>query len=280
MRVENHLLVDDPRIQPYVPAPRGWIKSIKIRPEFVTEHYTATINLADAFASRYFAHIYIDELGLIYQKVPLDCWAAHAGLSEWGGRRDLNMYSHGIEHINYGWVYKDWKGRFGREWYDVNGNKHWTYVPSERVIDFPHRLEKSKRYFLNYTEQLIESSRDVNTCLYNHYHYVDLVGHEDICAKIDPGPAYPLAEMKSLFYGDERDSLFMVSRSWGGSQVGLGGVSLKWFAADCAPSKIWCPAGTVVKKLEWCGRWVKVIRTGDGKTGFIRECYLRRILGE
>jgi N-acetylmuramoyl-L-alanine amidase len=271
VRIENHLLVDDPRIQPYIPAPRGWIPSITIKPEMLLEHYTATTSLVDAFASRYFAHLYIDENGLIYQRVPLNKYACHAGVSVWGGRNDLNAYSHGIEHVNFGFVYKNWKGQYYRDG---------KFVDPAWVMDAPHRLQASLRYWVRYPEKQLISSWDVTKCLDDHYHYVDVVGHEDVTAKVDPGPAYPLVGIKDAIYGYEINSLFMVSRSWGGSQVGLGGVSLKWLPNDYSPSKIWCNAGTVVKKLEWFGRWVKVIRTGDSKFGWIKECYLRRILGE
>ena len=47
MKIENNLLVDDPRIQPYVPAAMGWNT---LRPfnrvEFLTWHYTATMTYA------------------------------------------------------------------------------------------------------------------------------------------------------------------------------------------------------------------------------------------
>jgi N-acetylmuramoyl-L-alanine amidase len=278
MKIENNLLTDDPRIQPYVPAPRGWLSSITINPEFLVEHYTATISLADAFASAYFAHIYIDELGLIYQKVPLDKWAAHAGTSEWGGRKDLNKFSHGIEHINYGWVYKNWSnGKFGRS-YVINDKTYWTYVPNDRVIDSPHRLEKAKRYFETYTEKQLESSWDVTKCLNDNYHYIDIVGHEDVCAKVDPGPAYPLKEFKNRVYGNEVGKLFTINRWWAGSGIGTGGMSLKWLPYSWSVSKVWCPVNTIVRKLEWSGRWVKVLREDNGKDGWIEEKYLRRML--
>jgi N-acetyl-anhydromuramyl-L-alanine amidase AmpD len=270
MRVENNLLTDDPRIQPYVPAPRGWASWITIKPEFLIQHFTATMTLQDAFASPYFAQIYIDDGGLIYQKVPLDKCAYHAGVSEWGGRYDLNRFSHGIEHRNYGYLYKDWKGRYYRDG---------KYIDKSLILDKPHRLQSSLRYWETFSNDLLESSFDVTECLNKHYHYVDIVGHEDVCAKVDPGPAYPLAEMKEKFYGKETESLFMVTRWWPGNDIGAGGVSLKFLPYDWSPSKIWCSAGVVVKKLEWSGRYVKVIRQ-DGKTGWILEKYLRRILGE
>jgi N-acetylmuramoyl-L-alanine amidase len=268
MRINHGILVDDPRIQTYAPAPRGWISSIKIKPDFCVIHETATISLADAFLSKWYAHIYIDDDGLIYQKVPLDCYACHAGVSEWGGRNNLNAFSHGIENRKFGYLLKDWKGRFTRDG---------KYIPAERVIDCPHRLEKKYRYFEDFTDPQIASNYDVVNCLNRYYHYVDIVGHDDVAAKLDPESAFALKEFKELFYGPEIDSLFMISRWWPGNDIGAGGVSLKWLPYDWAASKLWLPAGSVVRKKEWSGRWVKVERD-DGKNGWTHEAWLRRIL--
>ena len=268
MHIENNLLVDDPRIQPYVPAPRGWISSIKIRPEMVVIHETATINLADAFASHYFAHVYIDDDGKIYQRVPLDRYACHAGISTWGGRNNLNAFSHGIENRKYGYLFKDWKGRYYRDG---------RYIGAERVIDRVHRLEKKYRYFECFTDPQLDSNFDVVKCLNDHYHYIDIVGHDDVAPKLDPESAFPLKEFKELFYGPETDCDFIISRWWQGNDIGAGGVSLKSLPYDWSPSVKWYPAGTVVRKLEWSGRWVRIM-SQEGKVGWTHEAWLRRVI--
>jgi N-acetylmuramoyl-L-alanine amidase len=268
MRIENNLLVDDPRIKPFVPATRGWIKSITIRPEFLAYHYTATTSLADALASKWAVHFYIDWDGSIIQKVPLDKYACHAGVSEWGGRVNLNAFAHGIEIVNYGFLYRDWKGRYYRDG---------KYIAAENVMEKPHRLEKKYKYWQIFTPAALQSVKDVSECMHNHYHYIDAVGHEDVCAKVDPGPAFPAEVFREYLYGLEENARYIVSRWWSGNDIGAGGVSLKWQPWDWSPSIVWCPAGTVVRKLEWNGRWVKVERD-DGRKGWIREKYLRRIV--
>lgn len=51
------------------------------------------------------AHYLIDEDGSIYQMVPEDLRAWHAGVSFWDGERDLNSTSVGIELVNPGHEY-------------------------------------------------------------------------------------------------------------------------------------------------------------------------------
>ena len=277
MRIENYLLVDDPRIQPYIPAAVGWNT---LRPfnkcEFLIWHYTATMTYAQACMSQFTAHFYIEPDGSIHQRVPLNRIAYHAGLGEWGGRANdplygFNVWSIGIEQVNFGFVSKNWKGQWTRDG---------VILPDNQVIVAKHKLESYPRGWQIYTQALLQSTYDVSKCLNDYFHFVDMVGHDDVCltGKVDPGPAFPQVEMKEKFYGKETESLFMVTRWWPGNDIGAGGVSLKFLPYDWSPSKIWCSSGVVVHKLEWNGRFVRVIRS-DGQTGWIKESYLRRING-
>lgn len=71
-------------------------------------HYTGMATAADALArlcdpaAKVSAHYTIDEDGTVYRHVAEDCRAWHAGVSYWGGERDINARSIGIELVNPG----------------------------------------------------------------------------------------------------------------------------------------------------------------------------------
>ena len=71
-------------------------------------HYTGMTSAAAALsrlcdpAAKVSAHYTIDEDGTVYAHVPEDRRAWHAGLAFWGGVRDVNAHSIGIELVNPG----------------------------------------------------------------------------------------------------------------------------------------------------------------------------------
>ena len=71
-------------------------------------HYTGMPTAAEALArltdaaTKVSAHYLIDEDGTIFRLVPEERRAWHAGISCWGGRRDINAASIGIELVNPG----------------------------------------------------------------------------------------------------------------------------------------------------------------------------------
>jgi N-acetylmuramoyl-L-alanine amidase len=75
---------------------------------FLIFHYTAMSTAEEALqrlcdpAAKVSAHYLVDEGGVVYRLVPEDKSAWHAGLSYWGGLRNLNGSSVGIEIANPG----------------------------------------------------------------------------------------------------------------------------------------------------------------------------------
>src|SRR5215475_3681742 len=71
-------------------------------------HYTGMATAEAALsrlcdpAAKVSAHYTIDEDGTVYAHVPEDRRAWHAGRSFWGGSRDVNTHSIGIELVNPG----------------------------------------------------------------------------------------------------------------------------------------------------------------------------------
>jgi len=85
-------------------------------PTFLILHYTETVGkqAADDYfldhkphptGGKVSAHYMVDEDGSIYQYVDEDKRAYHAGLSYWGGIKDINSYSIGVEIVNPGHKY-------------------------------------------------------------------------------------------------------------------------------------------------------------------------------
>lgn len=77
-------------------------------PDMVVLHYTGMRTGAEALerlcdpAAKVSAHYLIEEDGRVYQLVPEERRAWHAGVSFWKGERDINAVSIGIELVNPG----------------------------------------------------------------------------------------------------------------------------------------------------------------------------------
>ncbi len=143
------------------------------------------------------AHLVIGRGGEIYQLVPFNIIAWHAGESSYAGRSKFNQYSIGIELDNAGALEKagsDYVSWFGKK-----------YIDSD-VIKAVHRNEKKPRYWHLYTERQLEVNEVVTELLLKKYNISQILGHEEISPgrKVDPGPAFPLDRFRRLMFGDNR----------------------------------------------------------------------------
>ena len=125
------------------------------------------------------AHLVIGRQGELFQLVPFDTEAWHAGRSCYGGRANLNRYSIGIEFGQSGGVYSGKRGRFVAEC-GVEVAPADVYVDDTgEVATFWHR----------YTERQKRLLREICRLLKQHYPIRYVVGHSDITdRKQDPGP--------------------------------------------------------------------------------------------
>ena len=196
------------------------------------------------------AHLVIGREGEIYQLVPFDTIAWHAGESFYGDRRWLNRYSIGIELDNAGVLTKA-----GSEYQAWFGKKY----QANEVIHATHRNETSPRYWHTFTEQQIEACRQVCELLIHKYAVNNILGHEEIAPgrKQDPGPAFPLDKF--------RDNLLTQNRSDEPDVIDKEGVVVADFlnireGAGIANKKVARPLlqGTRVKVLEERNGWYKV----------------------
>jgi N-acetylmuramoyl-L-alanine amidase len=88
------------------PSPNHGPRAKKV--DMLLVHYTgmpsarAALDRLTDSASRVSVHYLIDEDGTAYRLVPEDRRAWHAGVAFWGGERDINSVSIGIELVNPG----------------------------------------------------------------------------------------------------------------------------------------------------------------------------------
>jgi N-acetylmuramoyl-L-alanine amidase len=231
-------------------------------PDTIVIHYTAGSSAASS--ANYLcrdeikasAHIVIGRNGEIYQLVPFDTIAWHAGTSAYGGRTMLNKYSVGIELANAGVLIKT-----GNEYQAWFGTKY----PASDVVYATHRNETKPRYWQAYTDKQIEVCRDVCEALINKFAIKDIVGHEEIAPgrKQDPGPAFPLDSFReTLLLKNESDAPNLLNAK---GEVTANLLNIR-SGAGINYEKIAKPleAGTKVKVLEEREGWFRVTTTIEG----------------
>lgn len=187
-----------------------------LEPHYVMLHYTAQGDgvgtrdwmllsphrkqrLAGAAAPLYAsAHLVIDRDGSIWQIVPFDRQARHAGVSHWRGLTRLNRYAIGIELANYGWLDRHGDGSFGRS--DTP-----RFDPADVVVaPMPHlgeaHLGEDKGWEPFPEVQLTALERVVRALLRRYPTIAEVIGHQDVAPgrKFDPGPAFPMQRFAAL----------------------------------------------------------------------------------
>jgi len=134
------------------------------------------------------AHLVIGRNGHIYQLVPFNIKAWHAGKSSYLGRRNMNDYTIGIELDNYGPLTKE-GGNF-ITWFKKK-------VPITQVWTEPGEYHDS--YWHDYSLLQLKTAHEICKLLISKYNLKYIAGHSDITPrKQDPGPAFPLDDFKQL----------------------------------------------------------------------------------
>lgn len=152
------------------------------------------------------AHFVIDVDGKVYQLMPLDKVAWHAGRSSMGNRKGLNKYSIGIEIVNPGFLKQSSSGSF------------YTYynqeVKADKAIEAKHKNESDSRFWHVFEPVQIEAAADLCIELSELLNIKYIVGHDEISPgrKQDPGPLFPLEKLRedvlnSRKYEDEPETI-------------------------------------------------------------------------
>lgn len=157
-------------------------------PKDLIVHYTACSK--DAALSTFLkpnstsAHLVIDRDGTVYQLVPFNKQAYHAGYSVWDNLSGLNGRAIGIELVNFGW--------------DV------ANVPAAERVTLKHKHKfVTKSQWHSYSNAQLTSLDIVTKLLLSTYDLSRILGHDDISAgrKQDPGPAFDWDRYRKAVFG-------------------------------------------------------------------------------
>lgn len=172
----------------------------EITPAFIVIHYTAGSSALSTAAwcsdktSGVSYHAIIDRDGFIYQLVPFNRRAWHAGESSFRDYTDINSHSIGIALSNWGMLRRYPKGNLAA-W----PNAYTRFLPQNTpVIDafhksFPAADGQKCPTWEAYPLRQLWVLRTLIFALLNRYPIQYIVGHDDIAPlrKTDPGPAFP-----------------------------------------------------------------------------------------
>ncbi len=179
------------------------VPSYRITPVVVVVHYGVTrtqsqLESALAVSDYVSAHIAMSARGnerVVTQMVPFNVRAAHAGAAAvYRGRSGVNSFSLGIEINNPGPLFETPDG-----WADIRG-KLWD--GEVLVADHPSGRFPKWQAWARYTQDEIAVVTALCLAFVERYPtIVDVVGHDEIRTdKADPGPAFPVAELRSLLF--------------------------------------------------------------------------------
>jgi N-acetylmuramoyl-L-alanine amidase len=189
MRVSAHRL-SGPRIV-QIPSPNHGDFFAPGMQDTIIMHYTAGDTAIGAVehlcnpSAEVSAHLVVSEAGEVYQLVPFNKIAWHAGKSYWQGRESLNRYSIGIEIDNAGKLEKinsKFYSWFGREYHE------------EQVF-----VSTSGEYWHKFSANQLDVVEKLVDILLEHYEISEILGHDEVAPdrKIDPGPAFPMKRFRS-----------------------------------------------------------------------------------
>ena len=139
------------------------------------------------------AHIIIGRDGKIIQMVEFQTQAWHASKSQFLGNTEMNAWSIGIELDNAGLLYER-----DNRYYAWFGQR----ISADQVVQLVNPQTGFQAWWQTYTEKQISQLHEVCKLLLFNYKVNRIVGHYEISltGKIDPGPAFPMADFKKLIY--------------------------------------------------------------------------------
>lgn len=222
------------------------------------------------------AHVVVDRDGSVWQIVPFDRKARHAGRSSWKGLESLNRCSIGIEIANYGWLDQQGDGSYKRSDTPRFDAKDVTVAPmpsGTRMMGWE-----------NYPTPQLDAVERVTRALLAAYSSIgEVLGHEEIAPgrKFDPGPAFPLECFRNLvdsrgigaLEGEPDEKERPVERYVSTTRLNIrGGPGIEYEKLDESP----LAPGTVLEHLESDGEWMKVrLEHADAVIGWVHGGYLR-----
>jgi N-acetylmuramoyl-L-alanine amidase len=222
------------------------------------------------------AHVVVDRDGSVWQIVPFNRKARHAGVSSWKGLESLNSHSVGIEIANYGWLNRQGDGSYRR-----SGTPRFA-AEDVTVATMPSGTRTMG--WENYPEPQLEAVEKVTRALLGAYPSItEVLGHQEIAPgrKFDPGPAFPMecfrniVESRGVGAIDDDSDAGEPPRERYETTVNLnirGGPGTEFEKLDVSP----LARGTVLEYLGAEGPWTKVtLEDADDVSGWVHGSYLR-----
>lgn len=245
----------------------------KQTPRFLVMHYTAGFSVESAIQSyrnrRVSAHLTVDTDGTVYQHVPFDTVAWHAGPSRWMGYTGLNNCSIGIEIINAGWFKK-------------SGNSYCrdkVCYPASKMPQMeahPHpRVGSGTYWWPVFPEPQISAVEDLAEMILDAYPILDIVSHEQIDTrgwKTDPGPAFPMDRFQRLLHRHniDRDADGFLHRVTAGTLNVRGGPGTEFQKISTVHR------GDLVTVVDTHDQWRRIdIGDGGEPDGWVHSAYLQ-----
>lgn len=200
MFVKDHVLATGSRPLPVVPTPN---MGGRMTPRLLVIHYTAGTTAAGALrwladpAARASAHLIVDRDGSVHQMIPFNRCAWHAGRSRWGEVVGLNSCAIGIELVNAGKLSRGadgcWRSVFRQP------------VADGDVLVATHKHESQPAGWQRFPQPQLDAVTSIGRVLCEAYRLSAIVGHDDVAPrrKIDPGPAFPMADIVTAILGQD-----------------------------------------------------------------------------
>lgn len=154
----------------------------------------------------------------LYQCMPANWRAWHAGPSKYKGYNGINNYFIGIEICNAGWIKKQSNGNYVDEYgqrIDPEGrfldykSRYTASMPKDWHHEYHPRLAKGDYAWEPFTVQQLDALDELTLALIAYYPTIKhIVSHEEIDTrgwKTDPGPVFPMRRYLKLLENRGRD---------------------------------------------------------------------------
>ncbi|HLL85072.1 MAG TPA: N-acetylmuramoyl-L-alanine amidase, partial [Longimicrobium sp.] len=181
MEIDNHKIVGVPQ-RPLASF------ALASKPRYIVIHYTEGGSVAESHeylqSKGYGYHAMVARNGALIQCASFNRAVRHSGKSNWKGRSGVSGFSLGVCAANYG----------------IRAAEFGVANP----LTARHKSEGMTRMWERYPDAQVAAIRNVCELLVRTYPtIVDIVGHDDVAVgrKLDPGPAFPMAELYPLVPG-------------------------------------------------------------------------------